>query len=76
MPVLASIPLAAPTTLSLDGGQRTAGDVVDATPDSSATSAALRIAPALAGLALVGAAASVLLWRFKRGPIRHSEKDR
>jgi hypothetical protein len=74
--ILASMPLAAPTALSVDGGQRTAGDVVVAPPGSSATSVASRIALALAGLALVGAAASVLLWRFKRAPIHHNEKDR
>ncbi|MCH8187076.1 MAG: hypothetical protein IH862_13375 [Chloroflexi bacterium] len=76
MPVLASLPLAAPTTLAVDDGQGNAGDMVVATPASSATSLARGIGLALAGLALVAAAAAVLIWRFKRAPIHHSERDR
>ena len=74
VPILASMPLAAPTTLAVDDGQGTASDVV-ATADPSATPVAPRIALTLAGLALVGAAASVLLWRLKRAQIHHSERD-
>ena len=75
-PIPASMALAAPTTLAGDGGQRTASDAVVATPASSATPVARRIALTLAGLALVGAAASVLLWRSRRAPIHQGERDR
>ena len=74
MLIPASMPLSAATAPAVDGSQRTVGDAVVATPKS--TSVASRIALALAGLALVGAAASVLLWRFKRAPIHPGKKDR
>ena len=67
VPILASMPLAAPTTLAVYGSQSTEGDAVVATP--STASVASVIAITLAGLVLIGAAASVLLWRFRRARV-------